>query len=196
MIDSAANSIRVTILDDDAPPPVIAFNTASVGSTPEGNTADGRLLFEILRQGSDLGATATVVFEIAGGTVAADDVYVLGATRLGDGTLAGSLGRYEVGFGVGEFLAEVEVFANRDTTLEPDETAALQLTSVSGFATLSTTGPLSASGIITDDDLPPPPPPVFTLSLAESDFALEGTPPGGGGTIAFRIRRDAGSDLS
>jgi hypothetical protein len=144
-----------TILNDDVPPPTVAFAAANVGSTPEGTGVDGRLVVTLVRSGN-LSAATTVRFEVAGGTVSADDVYVLGAAPVGPGTLAGSLGTYEVTFGPEAGVVEVEVFARGDSTVEADETVVLQLVAVTSNGSLSTTSPLTASGVFTNDDLPPP----------------------------------------
>uniref|UniRef100_UPI0025B88805 choice-of-anchor I family protein n=1 Tax=Luteitalea sp. TaxID=2004800 RepID=UPI0025B88805 len=177
--DAAVVSITV------APPlPVVAFNTPNAGSTPEGTGADGRLLFQIVRQGPFLDEPATVRFEVAGGTVSADDVYVLGATRVGAGTLPGSLGAFELTLGIGQFSAGVEVFANGDRVVEPDETVTLQLTAVSGFGVLSTTSPLAASGVFTNDDQPMP---VVAFNTPNAGSTPEGT--GADGRLLFQIVR-------
>ncbi|MBK8019191.1 MAG: hypothetical protein IPK20_22635 [Betaproteobacteria bacterium] len=172
----------------------VALAAADAGSVLEGNAADpaanGRLDFVIVRSG-DLGSAGSVEFALdaaPGSTLTAADV---GRVTVGGNSVGAGLGQFTANFAAGQDRVTVSVFAAGDLVTEAVEAVRLTLTGGTGV-TLSTTGPLSASGGILNDDLPPP---VFTLQLLENVTA-EGTGAGNGGTAAFLIRRDPASDLS
>ncbi|MCA3273116.1 MAG: hypothetical protein ING12_14105, partial [Roseomonas sp.] len=104
----------------------------------------------------------------------------------------GGFANREVVFAEGETEAFLVLAAAPDAVFEANEVVAVALVG----STLGTVDPTPVTALVLNDDLPPPPPPVFTLRIAETPSADEGTPPGVGGTIAFSIRRDAASDLS
>jgi hypothetical protein len=152
-----------TITDDDAPPPPpeIAFAAADVGSTPEGNGVDGRLLFVLTRTG-DLSQASTVLIEVTGDATSGG-IYVLGAGFAAPGG-PGSLGLFEVNFQPGATEAEVEVFAGSDSTVEPDQEVVVAITSILSNGTISPTGAAVARGTILNDDGGNQPPDGIALS--------------------------------
>jgi hypothetical protein len=184
--------ITAIIFNDDAappppppPPPVvsIAAETSSVG---EGNDpagiGNGMLAFAVTRTG-DLSAASTVTFTVGaapGSSAVSSDIHLVaeGGNGLGSG-----FGTYTATFVAGQDVERIFVIAAGDRVPEADEQVLVTLTGASG-ATLSTTGPLSATGTIVNDDVFP------TLSLLAPGAlsAFEGNAPLGGG-IPLTIRR-------
>jgi len=146
--DTTAYEVR--ILDDDVPPE-IAFAAADVGATPEGTGPDGRLAFVLTRDG-DLARDSTVLFEIRGGDVDANDIYVLGATFTAPGG-AGSLGFYTATVRAGDSEAEIEVWARGDSVPEPDESVVLRIASILDNGIIAPNGAATARGVFLNDDV-------------------------------------------
>jgi hypothetical protein len=125
-----------TIMNDDvAPLPTLSIANVSVA---EGNSGTSTASFTVTLSAAAT-AAVTVNYATADGTAAAGTDYV-SAT----GTLS---------FAVGETTKSIAVTVNGDTTVEPGETFALNLSAASG-ATIATA---SATGTITNDDVAPPP---------------------------------------
>lgn len=136
-----------TILDDDAappppppPPPPAPTVSVSGAAVNEGNSGTTNLRFTVTLSAASTG-TVTVAYATANGTGTAGSDY-----NAASGTLT---------FAPGETSKTVDVVVRGDTTVEPDETFVLQLSSPSG-ATIATG---QATGTIRNDDAAPPPPP-------------------------------------
>ncbi|MDX2234507.1 MAG: Calx-beta domain-containing protein, partial [Hyphomonadaceae bacterium] len=176
--DPTAILVSVVSEDPPPPPPVFTLSLAEVDGVNEG----GIIGFLIRRDlGSDLGA-ATVTLAVAGAgpnSAAADDI-------------VGGFANRQVVFADGQADAFLILSATQDATFEANETFSVTLVGT----TLGTVNPAGVVAQILNDDAPPPPPPVFSLALMEESFVVnEGTPPGAGGNLVFRITRDAASDL-
>jgi hypothetical protein len=128
----------VTILDDDAPPPVVvvpAISIADVTVNPEGDSGTTPAAFAVT-----LSAPTTVAVSVTAGT--ADGT----ATAPADYTS----GSGTVSFAPGETSKTVTVPVAGDTLDEPDETFRVELSAVSN----ATVGDGTGVGTILDDDLP------------------------------------------
>jgi Ca2+-binding RTX toxin-like protein len=159
VIDPAAASFEATIIDNDAPPalPVVSLDAASVGAVNEGDAAiatfNTPLEFVISRTG-DLSQAGTVTFTLgaaAGSTLTAADI---GFVAQGGNGLGGGFGPFTATFAPTEESRTIFVYAAGDALPEADEGVILTLTGGTGV-TLSTTGPLSATGTFTNDDVFP-----------------------------------------
>ncbi|MBK1657628.1 Ig-like domain-containing protein [Paracraurococcus ruber] len=183
--DVAGASIAVTV-----PPASVALQTADVGSVSEGNApASGALAFTILRSGN-LDIVSTVAFTLGAGpgqSVTADDIgtVAVGGTGLGSG-----LGTYAVTFAPGEASRTISVFSTGDRNPEDDESIRLTLTGATG-ATLSTTGPLSATGTIANDDVYP----TVGFTARSVGVVPEGDDPADGGVLTFTLARTGDLDV-
>lgn len=154
-----------TILDDDAVS--VGFAEADAGSVNEGGPGpDGRLAFTLQRSGSL--ALDTVVRFVVQGEVAADEIDLLGATRIGDGP-PGSAGLFEATIAAGASETVIEVFARGDRIPEADETVTLDLVEVVANGALA--GITSASGVFLNDDVPP----AVAFRALDAGATLEGT---------------------
>lgn len=178
-------SATATILDDDAVS--VGFAEADAGAVDEGGTGpDGRLAFTLARSGSL--ALDTVVRFVVQGDVAADEISLLGATRIGAGP-PGSLGVYEATIAAGATEQVIEVFALGDRIPEADETVTLDLVEVVANGSLA--GITSASGVFLNDDVLPAV--AFrTLDAGTSREGTSGTTPQG--VLFFVVERSG--DLS
>jgi hypothetical protein len=121
----------------------------------EGNAVNplnnGALTFVIRRSGDlSLGSTVDFTLDAApGSTLTADDI---GLVAEGGNNLRSGLGSFTAVFAPGQETETVYVFAAGDVVAEADEAVRLTLTGGTG-ASLSTTGPLSATGRFINDDV-------------------------------------------
>ncbi|HXM49891.1 MAG TPA: Calx-beta domain-containing protein, partial [Pyrinomonadaceae bacterium] len=125
-----------TITNDDA--------DVSVTVTPSSVTEDGptNLVYTFTRTGFTL-LPATVNFSVGGTAVFSQPDY----TQTGAATYSDTSGT--IVFGAGDSTATVTIDPSADTTVEPDETVVLTVTSGTGYNVGS---PDSATGTITNDD--------------------------------------------
>jgi hypothetical protein len=132
---ASPSSATGTILNDDI--------DVSVAVSPSSVAEDGatNLVYTFTRNGPTT-SSLTVNFSV-GGTAAFSTDY----TQSGADTFTASSGM--VTFGVGNSTATVTVDPTADTTVEPDETVILTVTSGTGYNPAS---PTSATGTITNDD--------------------------------------------
>ena len=130
-----------TILNDDAPPPVLSL-AAVAGVVTEGPGAE--LVYEVSRTG-DLSAASEAAWSVSG---AGPDP--AGAADFAGGVLPSGT----VGFAPGESTARIVLALADDAAVEADEGLSVTLSAPAG-ATLATA---TASGTILNDDASPPPP--------------------------------------
>jgi PKD repeat protein len=136
------------------------------------------------------GGVAFLVERISGAATAATLTYTVtpsGAAPVAASDLAGGFGSFQITLGEGVDSAGFVVFAVPDAEFEPDETYTVTLTATTA-GTISATEN-AAEAIVFNDDLPPP---VFRLRLNEN-VETEGTPPFGGGGVAFLVERISGA---
>ena len=130
------DSATATIINDDT--------DVSVAVSPGSVAEDGatNLVYTFTRNGVTSGAL-TVNFSVGGSAVFSQPDY----TQTGAATYSDTSGT--VVFGAGNSTATVTVNPSVDTTVEPDETVVLTVTSGAGYNVGS---PSSASGTFTNDD--------------------------------------------
>jgi hypothetical protein len=145
------------VLDNATPPPVLPALSVADASVTEGNSGAADLAFTVTLSGAS-STPVTVAYATADGTAAAGSDYTAVT-----GTLT---------FAPGETSKLVHVQVLGDTTVEPNETLSLALSSPSG-ATLARA---SATGTIINDDAAPLP----ALSIADASV-VEGNPGPGSG---------------
>jgi hypothetical protein len=148
------NSATGTITNDDT--------DVTLTVTPASVSEDGatNLVYTFTRNGDTAGAL-TVNFSIGGTAnfgVSPDDYTQTGATSFTPPTGT-------VTFGAGNSTATVTINPESDTTVEPDETVILTLTSGAGYNVGS---PNSATGMITNDDTD------VTLAVSPSSVSEDG----------------------
>src|SRR3954447_1155978 len=110
--------------------------TADQTSKLEGASGATPFTFTVIRSGSTIG-TSSVSYAVSGGTANAAD-------------FGGTLPSGTVSFAAGETSKSITVNVSGDTTVEPDETFNVVLSSPSG----ATIGTATASSTILNDDLP------------------------------------------
>jgi beta-glucanase (GH16 family) len=167
------------------PPPTggstqVAFSTATM-SQAEGSSGVTAFNFTVLRTGATTGST-TVTWEAS----APGSTPAVGADFQGGAAPSGS-----ITFAPGETSKTITVNIVGDTTVEPDETFAVRLTSAGG----ATIGQSTVTATIVNDDgssPPPPPPPTGTGQVINS--------PGPGSTLTGTSGNDTlnasqGSDV-
>jgi hypothetical protein len=149
-----------TIVNDDGggPPPTPSVSISDV-SVNEGNSGTTAFAFSLSLSAASA-QTVTVDYATADGTATAGSDY------------AGASGT--VTFAPGETGKQVTVHVNGDTSVEPDETFAVNLSNAAG----ATIADGQATGTIVNDDSGPPP----TPSLSIDDVALN---EGNSGTTNF-----------
>ncbi len=147
-----------TITNDDAQP------TLSIGdvSRNEGNSATTALNFTVTLSAAS-GLPVTVHYATAGGTATAGSDYTAASDTL-------------LTFNPGETSKTVTVQVNGDTTVEPNETFFVNLTSASGGTILDGQG----QGTITNDDGAPPALNVHVLHVYDTTQYKAGDPSGYG----------------
>jgi hypothetical protein len=127
-----------------APLPTLSVNDASV---PEGNAGTATATFTVSLSAAAAGPV-TVSYATADGTATAGTDY-----SAASGTLT---------FTAGQTTKTVAVSVTGDSSVEPNETFALNISGPAGAAIVDGSG----EGTIVNDDVPPPPPPLPTLSIA------------------------------
>lgn len=132
---AAPTSATGTILDDDS--------AVSVAVSPASVAEDGatNLVYTFTRTG-DISAALTVNFSVSGTATFSTDY-----TQTGADTFTASAGT--VTFAAANATTTVTLDPSSDTTVEPDETAILTVTSGTGYVVGS---PSAATGTITNDD--------------------------------------------
>ena len=140
-----------TILNDDVAAPALSI-TADQTSKLEGNSGTTPFTFTVTRSGSTAG-TSSASYAVSGGTANAAD-------------FGGTLPSGTVSFAVGETSKTVTLNVSGDTTVEPDESFNVVLSSPAG----ATIGTGTASSTILNDDVAAP-----ALSItADQTSKLEG----------------------
>ena len=140
-----------TILNDDVAAPALSI-TADQTSKLEGNSGTTPFTFTVTRSGSTAG-TSSANYAVSGGTADAAD-------------FGGTLPSGTVSFAVGETSKTVTLNVSGDTTVEPDESFNVVLSSPAG----ATIGTGTASSTILNDDVAAP-----ALSItADQTSKLEG----------------------
>ena len=140
-----------TITNDDTD---VTLAVAPSAAAEDGAT---NLVYTFTRNGVTSGAL-TVNFSVAGTAAFSTDY-----TQLGAATFSASSGA--VTFGAGNSTATVTINPSTDSTVEPDETAILTVTTGTGYNVAS---PSVATGTITNDDTD------VTLAVAPSAVAEDG----------------------
>jgi Ca2+-binding RTX toxin-like protein len=160
-------SATLTIVDND-PQPIISISPATV-SQNEGNSGTTAYIFTVSLSNPSSQAI-TVNYATANGTATAGSDYVANS-----GTLT---------FAAGQTSQQITVLVNGDTTVEPDETFSVSLSSPSN-ATLGATTTSTAT-ILNDDAVQP-----GTLAFNAATYSVNenGTP-----VITITIVRTGGSD--
>jgi Ca2+-binding RTX toxin-like protein len=160
-------SATLTIVDND-PQPTISISPATL-SQNEGNSGTTAYVFTVSLSNPSSQAI-TVNYATANGTATAGSDYVANS-----GTLT---------FAAGQTSQQITVLANGDTTVEPDETFTVNLSSPSN-ATLGTT--ISSTATILNDDAVQP----GTLAFSAATYSVNenGTP-----VTTITVVRTGGSD--
>jgi phage-related protein len=142
-------------------------------------------------EGTPPGAGGVIEFQVerlAGGALGAADVtYSVGSglsSAASSDDLIDGFGTFVLSISEGDSLTPLLIQVSPDADFESDETISVALVS-STLGTVDTT-PVEAT-IPNDDDAPP----EFRLVLV-ANLATEGTSPGGGGAVDFRIERTSG----
>ncbi|KAF0652013.1 cadherin domain/calx-beta domain-containing protein, partial [Cyanobium sp. Copco_Reservoir_LC18] len=187
-----------TFANDDTPPalPTVSLDTADAGTVNEGDnpTASFNPALEfVIRRSGDLSQAATVTFVLdaaPGSSLTAADI---GLVVDGGNGISGGFGPFVATFAANEATRTISVFTTGDTLPEADEAVRLTLTGGTGV-TLSTTGPLSATGTFANDDVPPT---VSVARVGTATAVAEGDPTPGseeGGAFAFTVSRTGQTD--
>src|SRR5207248_646459 len=117
----------------------------------------------------------TVNFTVGGTATFSSDYTQSGAASF-------TAGAGTVTFGLGSSTATVTLTTVPDSTVEPDETAILTVTSGSGYSVGS---PSAATGTITNDDSS-----AVSLVISGASSVAEGTPPASGNALVYTTPRD------
>src|SRR3954452_11355655 len=153
-----------TILNDDVAAPALSI-TADQTSKLEGNSGTTPFTFTVTRSGSTIG-TSSVSYAVSGGTANAAD-------------FGGTLPSGTVSFAAGETSKSITVNVSGDTTVEPDESFNVVLSSPAG----ATIGTGTASSTILNDDVAAP-----ALSITAAQMSkLEGN--SGATPFTFTVTR-------
>ena len=161
------------------PPPTTLAIVADSANQPEGDSGTTAFTFTVARTGSDLNATTTVHYTVAGGGAAQATADDFAGNAFPSGTVT---------FAAGESSRTVTIEVQGDTVAEADETFTATLSNPSN-GTLTTA---AAFGTIQNDDaFPPPPPPTLAIAAVDA-VQVEGN----AGSTAFTFTVTRTGDLS
>ena len=160
----------VTVINDDAPLPVVSISPASVSVT-EGNSGSKAVTFTVgLSQAA--GSTVTVGYVTANGSATAGQDYTAAS-----GTVI---------FTAGQTSQQVSVTVAGDTVIEADETLTVTLSAPSG----ATLGTAVSTVTITNDELPTVSISPVNVSVAEGNSGSKTV------TFAVSLSQAAGSTVT
>ncbi len=179
----ADSSVELIILDDEVPPPVVELALGLIyelEALPPQTffNPPGNLWLQFQRTG-DLSEATTLFWRLGPFAV---DIPLFGGRAAQSEDIVGGFGDFNTTFAPGEDRAQIVVNYVDDTLIEPNEGFFFELTGATN-GTIGETIRRLLFVSITDND-----PTTFRL-IAGTD-AAEGTAPGSGGVLSFRVARE------